>query len=111
MAMDLMFISKLRKPPNMDDKTFFEVWEEEARTAIAALDAGRMKFMYKVAGRYELVGFMSVEKTEQIDQIIHELPIWKSGSMHIVEDYQWFLLSDYRAWAAQLKQLAKRSSR
>lgn len=66
-----------------------------------------MKFMFKVAGRYELIGILSVESAEQIDEIIHSLPIWKGGFMHIVEDYQWYLLTDYRIWASQLASLAE----
>ena len=109
--MDVMFISKLRKPDAMDDATFYAIWEKEAKTAIASLDAGRMKFMFKVAGRYELIGIMSVDEPEQIDDIIHSLPIWKEGYMHIVEDYQWYILSDYRQWAKKLSSLAKNAAK
>jgi len=107
--MELMFISRLRKPIGVKDQDFYTAWLAEAHAAISALDAGRMKFMYKVAGEYKLVGVIEVENAESIDRIIHGLPIFRDGNMDMIESYEWLVLADYRDWASQLEALARPS--
>ena len=50
---------------------------------------------------------MEVANGEEIDDIIHSLPIWTEGFAHIVTNIEWKALSPYSAWAEKLTELAK----
>jgi hypothetical protein len=56
------------------------------------------KFRPEQAEKYKRVLRESIKAEDQ-----------PAGNSHIMEDYQWFLLSDYRDWAGHLKLFAERS--
>lgn len=105
--MEVLLHAKLQKPEGCDKKEFFEVWRQESEAALAAVKAGAIKAIWKVAGKYEVLAVVEVEDGDQIDAIVHSLPIWKLGYAHIVPEISWTPLRPYANWAQDLKELAK----
>lgn len=103
--MEFLLWAKLRKPEGTTKREFFEVWKKESEAALAALESGVIKSIHKVAGRYEVIAVVEVESADQIDQIVHQLPIWRLGYAHIVPEIDWIPLRAYASWAEHLKQL------
>ena len=105
--MEVLLWAKLQKPANCDNKEFFGIWLQEAEAALAALQAGQMKAIWKVAGKYEVVAVLDVAAGDDMDAIVHALPIWRLGYAHMVPEINWIPLRPYANWAEQLKELAK----
>lgn len=105
--MEVMMWAKLAKPESASNQEFFEVWRKESVAAIEAYKAGAIKSIWKVAGKYEVVAVMEVGSGDDLDNIVHSLPIWKLGYAHIVPEISWIPLRSYENWAEQLKTLAK----
>ena len=103
----LMMTADLAKPESLSNKEFFEVWRQESVAAIEAVKAGAIKSIWKVAGEYQVIAVLEVDDGDQIDQIVHSLPIWKLGYAHIVPKITFKPLRAYENWAEQLKGLAK----
>ena len=70
-----------------------------------ALKAGAIKAIWKVAGKYEVVAVMEVGSGDDLDAIVHSLPIWKLGYAHIVPEVNWIPLRSYENWSKQLATL------
>jgi len=103
--MDVLIHAKLHKPDRMSNQEFFGVWKEEATAALGAVKAGIIKNIWKVPGKYHVIVLMGVDSVDQIDEIMHSLPIWKLGYDYII-DMEWILLRPYENWAKQLDNLA-----
>ncbi len=103
--MDVLIHAKLHKPDRMSNEEFFGVWKQEATAALQAVEAGVIKHIWKVPGKYDVLAVLGVDSVDQIDEIIHSLPIWKLGYDYIV-DLEWTLLRPYEHWAKQLDELA-----
>ena len=105
--MEIMLHVKLVKPEGASNKEFFEVWRQESVAAMEAVKAGVIKHIWKVGGKYEVILVLDVDNGDQMDEIIHGLPIWKLGYAHIVPEISWVPLRPYANWAEHLKTLAK----
>lgn len=105
--MEVMLWVKLVKPEAASNKEFFEVWRQESVAALQAVEAGAIKHIWKVAGKYEIVAVLEVDNGDRMDEIVHSLPIWKLGYAHIAPEISWIPLRPYANWAEQLKALAK----
>ena len=103
--MDVLIHAKLHKPDRMSNEEFFGVWKQEATAALQAVEAGVIKHIWKVPGKYDVLVVLGVDSVDQIDEIIHSLPIWKLGYDYII-DLEWTLLRPYEHWAKQLNELA-----
>lgn len=103
--MDVMIHAKLHKPDRMSNQEFFGVWKQEAVAALGAVEAGVVKNIWKVAGKYDVILVVGVDTADQIDEIIHSLPIWKLGYDYII-DLDWTILRPYKNWADHLDALA-----
>ena len=104
--MDVMINAKLRKPDKMSNQEFFGYWKQEAAAALGAVEAGVIKNIWKVAGKYEVILVVAIDSADQIDEIIHSLPIWKLGYDYAI-DLEWTILRPYENWAKHLDQLAE----
>ncbi len=104
--MEVLLRVALAQPEGMSNKEFFGVWVQEARAALQAMQAGAIKSIYKVSGKYEVIVILEVESTDQIDEILYSMPIWTEGYSHIVKELDWTLLRPYEHWAQQLEGLA-----
>ncbi len=105
--MEVMLWVKLVKPEGMSNKAFFGVWLKESEAVMAALKAGAIKNVWKVAGKYEVIAVLDVNSGDDFDAIVHNLPIWKLGYAHLVPEVSWTPLRSYENWGKQLKALAK----
>lgn len=105
--MEIMMWAKLAKPEGTDNQEFFEIWRKESVAAIEAYKQGTIKNIWKVAGKYEVVAVMEVDSGDDLDAIVHNLPIWKLGYAHIVPEINWIPLRSYENWGKQLIELAK----
>ena len=48
-----------------------------------------------------MIVVIAVESVDQIDEIMHSLPIWNLGYDYII-DMEWTILRPYENWAKQL---------
>lgn len=103
----VMMTADLAKPESLSNQEFFEIWRQESVAAIEAYKAGAIKAIWKVAGEYQVIAVFEVENGDQIDDIIHSLPIWRLGYAHIVPKISFKTLRPYENWGEQLKTLAK----
>ncbi len=103
----VMMTADLAKPDNLTNKQFFEIWRQESVAAIEAVKAGAIKAIWKVAGEYQVIAVLEVDNGDQIDEIVHSLPIWKLGYAHIVPKISFKPLRSYENWGAQLNTLAQ----
>lgn len=104
----VMMTADLAKPESMPSEDFYEIWRQESVAALEALEAGAIKNIWKVAGEYQVIAVFEVESGDQIDDIVHSLPIWASGNPHMVPKITFKTLRPYENWAEQLKTLAAR---
>ncbi len=102
----VLLTADLFKPESVSAKDFYEVWRKESVAASAAAKNGPIKGIWKVAGEYQVIAVVEVESGEQIDEIVHSLPIWSEGYAHIIKSISFKPLSPYSEWAEQLKTLA-----
>lgn len=66
---------KIRQPPSLDQKGLMTIWRREAEAALPAVKAGKVKALYKVSGRREVIAVVDVESHEELDQLLEGLPI------------------------------------
>jgi len=104
--MQFMFHVKLAKPEGMSNKEFYGLWEKEAAVALGALKAGAMQAIFKVPGKLEVIGILDAGTADDIDHIVHSLPLMSLGYSHLITDITWTPLRSYENWAADLPQLA-----
>ncbi|MBM4228770.1 MAG: MIase like protein [Gammaproteobacteria bacterium] len=106
-TVEIMMWAKLAKPEGIGNREFFDVWYQESIAALQALKAGAIKNIWKVAGKYEVVAVMEVASGDDLDAIVHSLPIWKLGYAHIVPEINWIPLRSYENWSTQLDGMRK----
>jgi muconolactone delta-isomerase len=95
------------KPDDLSNKEFYTVWRQEAEAALAAVKAGAIKGIWKVAGRPEVIAILDLPTADDLDQAIHSLPIWKLGYSHFARDVEIVPLRPYENWAEDLKKLSQ----
>jgi muconolactone delta-isomerase len=105
----MLFMLKvyISKPASASNNEFYSVWRQEAEAALAALKAGAIKGIWKVAGKPEVIAIMDLPSADDLDHALHQLPIWKLGYAHIVTEIEIIPLRPYENWAEDLKELAK----
>lgn len=63
-----------------------EVWKKEAEAALEAVKAGKIKGLYKVSGKREVIAIIDVNSHEELDEILETLPITKELGHSITID-------------------------
>lgn len=104
--MEFLFIGDIVKPTGMDDKEFFQIWKKESEAAVAGLDSGAIKALWKAAGKYQVIGVFDFPDADSVDAALHSLPIWALGHHEMVQNISLTPLRDYRNWAKDLVGLA-----
>jgi muconolactone delta-isomerase len=103
-----LFQVGLKKPADMSNGEFYGLWDREADAVVGALaPGGAVKWAYKIAGEPRIVAVMEFKSHDEIDQLIHGLPIWRQGFSHLLEGLTWTPLREYENWHGQLRELAK----
>ncbi len=54
----------------LDPDEFWDAWERETQAALAAIEAGVIRSLYKVAGQRRVIGIVDVESHDQLDRIV-----------------------------------------
>jgi muconolactone D-isomerase len=57
-------------PEGLTLDELWEVWEEETKAALGAMEVGKIVSLYKVSGQRRVVGILDIESTDELDQII-----------------------------------------
>ncbi|MGH7842409.1 MAG: muconolactone Delta-isomerase family protein [Steroidobacteraceae bacterium] len=101
-----MLKAHIEKPAQTSNKEFYTVWRQESEAALAAVKAGAIKSIYKVAGEPVVIAILDLPSADDLDHAIAGLPIWKLGYSHIVAKLEITALRPYENWAEDLKQLS-----
>jgi len=87
---------KVSQPIQFTQKQLMEIWKKEAEAALSAVKASKIKGLYKVSGKREVVAIVDVNSHEELDQILETLPITKemghsvSVEVHAIHPYENF---------------------
>ncbi|NIP94965.1 MAG: hypothetical protein GWO24_16580, partial [Akkermansiaceae bacterium] len=65
-----------------------------------------IKALWKVAGKYQVIGVFDFPDADSVDAALHSLPIWNLGHHEMAQNITLVPLRDYRNWAKQLIELA-----
>jgi muconolactone delta-isomerase len=66
----LVFVDIKVDPKDLSLDELWEVWEEETKAALGAMEAGKIVALYKVSGQRRVIGIFDVESTDELDQIV-----------------------------------------
>ncbi|BBD73119.1 MIase like protein [Sulfodiicoccus acidiphilus] len=87
---------KISQPHNLDQRGLMSVWRREAEAALPAVKTGKVKALYKVSGRREVVAVVDVESHEELDELLEGLPIVRelghsvTVEVHAIHPYENF---------------------
>jgi len=65
----LVFVDTKVDPKGLTLDELWEVWEEETKAALGAMEVGKIVSLYKVPGQRRVIGILDVESTDELDQI------------------------------------------
>ena len=72
----LVFADFRVNPKGWSFDEMWDEWEKETEAALGAVEAGKIKAIYKVSGQRRVLAVLDVESTDELDQIIMgQLPI------------------------------------
>jgi muconolactone delta-isomerase len=66
----LFFFSVLVDHSGVSFDELWDEWEKEVDAAQGALEAGKIKHLFKVSGQRRVVGVLDVESHEELDRIV-----------------------------------------
>jgi muconolactone delta-isomerase len=103
--MQFMVRFDIRQPDGMSTREFIEMWDREADAALAAMDAGAVTHLWKVAGERVVFAVVDLPDPESLDRALASLPIVQElGDGAHTEAWT---IYDYRIFAADLKEQLK----
>jgi hypothetical protein len=103
-----LFRATALKPDDVENAEFYSRWLREADAAIAAREAGLIKWVYKLGGQPTIVAAIEVASPDDMDRLLLALPFWSEGSSSWIHDVSWEPLREYDAWRADLVTLSER---
>ncbi|MEB3343745.1 muconolactone Delta-isomerase family protein [Okeania sp.] len=74
---------RVQYPPTMSQEELFTIWSEEADAAMGAQKAGVVLNIWKCVGTRRVIAIVNVESSDQLDQIIMDLPIVKKLGQYV----------------------------
>ncbi len=96
----LVFVDIRVNPKGMSIDELWDMWEEEAKAALEAMEAGTAVALYKVCGQRRVVGIFDVESHDELDQILMSgLPM-----AHYLEIAEVLPVREYEAFASDIMQ-------
>ena len=93
-------------PAGMAQRDLFRIWQEEAKAALGAKEAGVVVDLWKCVGERSIIAIVNVDSPDTLDQILFTLPIMKALGQHVqvevtsLRRYEDFA-SDVRGWLAE----------
>lgn len=100
--MHFLVSGKIKKPRELSNEAFYGIWQRESIAGRELEKAGQP--IFKVAGEYEIVLIVEVDKPADLDAALHALPIWMEGYQDIIEVTAKALVP-YGEWGRQLDRL------
>jgi len=68
---------EVHQPEGMPLKQFYEIWSREAEAALAGLNAGKVKALYKVSGRRTVLAILDAADHDELDRLLAGSPIMR----------------------------------
>ena len=68
---------KLERPESMSQKQIYEIWVREAKEAPKVIERERVKGLYKVAGKQELLALLDFDSHQALDETLSQLSLLK----------------------------------
>jgi muconolactone delta-isomerase len=90
------------QPDSVSNADLVAIWRREAAAALAAIDAGAVKHLWKVAGQRVVLGVIDLPSAEDLDGALASLPIIREMGSGVRTEA--FPIYDYTAFATALDQ-------
>ncbi|MDA0179311.1 muconolactone Delta-isomerase family protein [Solirubrobacter phytolaccae] len=68
---------EVRQPANVSNAELVAIWRREADAAMAAVEAGAVKHLWKVSGQRVVFAIVEVESHADLDRALGGLPIFR----------------------------------
>jgi muconolactone D-isomerase len=92
----------VQQPVDMTQAQLFQIWNEEAKAAMGAVEAGALVGLWKVAGQRTVFAVCDFPDSRTLDQALSGLPIiQKMGGSVTTES---FPIYEYSEYAEDLRQ-------
>jgi muconolactone delta-isomerase len=86
----------VQQPVDMTTEQLFQIWHEEAKAAMGAVEAGAIVGLWKVAGQRTVFAVCEFPDHHVLDQALAGLPIIQQmGGSVTTQAYPIYLYSDY----------------
>ena len=95
----------VHQPVDMSAKELVTIWNEEAKAALGAVEAGVVKGIWKVSGQRTVFALAGFESHSQLDQVLASLPIIQEMGGSV--DTEAMAVYDYAEFAEDLKAAAE----
>jgi muconolactone delta-isomerase len=91
----------VHQPVDMSAKELVTIWNEEAKAALGAVEAGVVKGLWKVSGQRTVFALAEFESHRQVDQVLASLPIVQEMGGSV--DTEAMAVYEYAEFAEDLK--------
>jgi muconolactone delta-isomerase len=95
----------IHQPTDMSMKELVDIWNDEAKAALGAVEAGVIKGIWKVSGQRTIFALAEFESHRQVDQVLTSLPIVQAMGGSV--DTEAMAAYDYAEFAEDLKAAAE----
>ncbi len=95
----------VHQPADMSLKELVTIWNEEAKAALGAVEAGVVKGIWKVSGQRTVFALAEFESHRQVDQVLTSLPIIQEMGGSV--DTEAMAVYEYSEFADDLRQAAE----
>jgi muconolactone delta-isomerase len=95
----------IHQPTDMSMKELVDIWNDEAKAALGAVEAGVIKGIWKVSGQRTIFALAEFESHRQVDQVLTSLPIVQAMGGSV--DTEAMAVYDYAEFAEDLKAAAE----
>jgi muconolactone delta-isomerase len=96
----LVFVDIRVDPKDMSIDELWNMWEEEAKATLEAMEAGKVVSAYKVCGQRRVVLLLDMESHDEMDQVLMAgLPL-----AHHLEIKEILPVREYEAFASDVMQ-------
>ena len=66
----LVFVHIRVDPKDMSLDKLWDIWEEEAKAALEAMEAGKIVSLYKICGQLRFLAIMDMESYDELDRVL-----------------------------------------
>jgi muconolactone delta-isomerase len=95
----------IHQPTDMSMKELVDIWNDEAKAALGAVEAGVIKGIWKVSGQRTIFALAEFESHRQVDQVLTSLPIVQAMGGSV--DTEAMAVYEYAEFAEDLKAAAE----